>query len=457
MAKKNIRFTLTTISKTKHIDPLSEPLWANDIKQIRTTPGADKLYETGDAEWAKAAEAGGLILLNGDHLFCWDEVPGIDNEKLIQLLDDPYDVDLGKKPQINKSNDGNVIEISGNQHQVRLTINESKNRLGILIDETRTGELLVRANKDKLNIYYMPNPGKPKKKIPMDFVYFTIIDEEKYKEFTGSNPVPDTFKSTVEDPRIKMVSVDYKKWVDKGKTARCIEEVKYTQDFGFGHIILEKTQFDSDPVVYRIPMCNGRGVVKTLVLQEKDACNYSRARDKYLAAFQDEPLFTKKSWEPAFVAALKKDSETVVVTGDTDPFVLDVLNKINDPGNRFCFDLKDYAKAVGDDTIWVDERAQRVHLTSESIGKLAEPYKLSREKARQLLIPYLNGKAKQERIPKTSKREIFWPFKMELLHLGGQEEPENSETPPKEPENPDTLHKTQPKTEKTNDPIPNAL
>ncbi len=447
MGKKSIRFTLTQISKTKHIDPLSEPLWADDIKQIRTTPEADKLFETGDITWAKAAEAGGLILLSGDHLFCWDEVPGIDNEKLIQLMDDPYDVKLGKEPKINKSNDGNVIEISGNQHQVRLTINESKNRLGILIDETRTGELLVRANKDKLNIYYMPNPGKPKKKIPKNFIYFTILEEEKYKEFTGSSPVPDTFQSAMEDPRIKMVSEEDKKWVDKAKAARCIEEVKYTQDFGFGHIIIEKTQFDSDPVVYRVPMCNGKGVVRTLVLPEKDACNYHRARDKYLAAFQDEPLFTKKSWEPAFVEALKKDSEIVVLTKDTDPFILDVLNKITEPGNTICFDLKDYAKAVGDNPLWVDERAQRVYLTSEDIWKIAEPYKLSREKAHWLLRPYLDGNAERQRIPGSGKRCIFWPFKLKLLPLGGH----------KEPENPDTQPVTEPRTEKTNEPVPNNL
>lgn len=86
-----------------------------------------------------------------EYLFSWKDVPGNDNERLIEFLKKRFGIDWGETAKIEKLND--TIKISTPKNHVFLKLNAEKTKVTIEIDDIRTDEFIVKAEYGKLNIY----------------------------------------------------------------------------------------------------------------------------------------------------------------------------------------------------------------------------------------------------------------------------------------------------------------
>ncbi len=90
--------------------------------------------------------------LSGFYLFNWDKVPGNDNVKLIEFLTQKFCINWAKTATIEKIENGETIKVSNGKESLSLRLNDETS-VTLKIDDNRTYELVVKKEKDKLNIY----------------------------------------------------------------------------------------------------------------------------------------------------------------------------------------------------------------------------------------------------------------------------------------------------------------
>ena len=89
------------------------------------------------------------------YLFCWDNVPGSDNERLVGLfLIDDLHIDWAERAEIYKSNDGRTIFIFMDGNSVEIMINPDEGKATLKTSDGRTRNLTVKKERGKLNIYF---------------------------------------------------------------------------------------------------------------------------------------------------------------------------------------------------------------------------------------------------------------------------------------------------------------
>lgn len=91
-----------------------------------------------------------------DSIFSWNEIPGKDNEKLIEFLKEDFDIDwvkIVKMAKIEKIDDGTTVRVSTKKNSLSLKLNDDKTKVILEIDDGRTHEFTVE-DKRKLNVYY---------------------------------------------------------------------------------------------------------------------------------------------------------------------------------------------------------------------------------------------------------------------------------------------------------------
>ncbi|MCK4689033.1 MAG: HEAT repeat domain-containing protein, partial [Candidatus Marinimicrobia bacterium] len=93
----------------------------------------------------------------------WDNVPGDDNEKLLNFLKDEFDIDWAENAEISKSNDGTTINISKDENSVEIMMGAKKEKATLKISDGRTHDLKVKKENGKLNIYSLGISKKEKK------------------------------------------------------------------------------------------------------------------------------------------------------------------------------------------------------------------------------------------------------------------------------------------------------
>ena len=86
------------------------------------------------------------------YLFGWDNVPGKDNGKLIEFLEQKYGVDWVRTAKIEKI-DNNEIKISTEKNFLSLKLNNEKTKVTLTINNIKTDELIVKIENSKINIY----------------------------------------------------------------------------------------------------------------------------------------------------------------------------------------------------------------------------------------------------------------------------------------------------------------
>jgi len=93
-----------------------------------------------------------LEIYNG-YLFSWDDIPGNDNEILIEFLKKRFGIDWVKTAKIEKIDKGKTIRLSFKNNFLSLKLNDEKTKLILKIDDVRTDEFIVKQENSKLNIY----------------------------------------------------------------------------------------------------------------------------------------------------------------------------------------------------------------------------------------------------------------------------------------------------------------
>ena len=98
-----------------------------------------------------------FVKLEKKLLFCWNKIPGIDNPRLIKFLNQRLDIEWITKAEIEKTNNGKTIILSLGKNLLSLTLNDEKTIVKINTEGNKGEELLVRKDKNDLNIYELIN------------------------------------------------------------------------------------------------------------------------------------------------------------------------------------------------------------------------------------------------------------------------------------------------------------
>lgn len=86
-----------------------------------------------------------------DYMFNWDEIPGNDNGKLIEILHEDFGIDW-ITAKIEKIDNGTTIRVYTENNSLSLNLNEQ--RVKLTINDGRTYEFTAKEETGKLNIYY---------------------------------------------------------------------------------------------------------------------------------------------------------------------------------------------------------------------------------------------------------------------------------------------------------------
>ncbi|MCX9085697.1 MAG: hypothetical protein OIN87_12960 [Candidatus Methanoperedens sp.] len=85
-------------------------------------------------------------------LFNWDNVPGKDNGKLVEYLEQKYGVDWVRTAKIEKINN-NEIRLATEKNLLSLKLNNENTKVTLTINKVPTDEFIVKTENSKLNIY----------------------------------------------------------------------------------------------------------------------------------------------------------------------------------------------------------------------------------------------------------------------------------------------------------------
>ncbi len=94
-----------------------------------------------------------FVELDDEFLFSWDEIPGNHNGKLIELLNQNFDIDWLEKAKIEKKDDDKTIKLTTENNSVLLRLNFEKSKATLTIDGNEANEFVLKVENGKLNVY----------------------------------------------------------------------------------------------------------------------------------------------------------------------------------------------------------------------------------------------------------------------------------------------------------------
>jgi len=100
------------------------------------------------------------IYKNKSYLFSWNEIPGNDNVRLIEVLKQNFYIDWVTTAKIEKIDDDKIIKVSTQKNHLSLKINDEQNEVSLEIDDGRTEKFVGKFENSKLNIYNKSNYEK---------------------------------------------------------------------------------------------------------------------------------------------------------------------------------------------------------------------------------------------------------------------------------------------------------
>lgn len=92
-------------------------------------------------------------ILKPNFLFSWNDVPGSDNDRLIEFLNQKHCITWVKIAKIEKMDEGRSIRISYAKNSISLSLNNEKTKVNLIIDDGRTNEFIVKIECSRLNVY----------------------------------------------------------------------------------------------------------------------------------------------------------------------------------------------------------------------------------------------------------------------------------------------------------------
>lgn len=93
-------------------------------------------------------------LIKRKYLFSWDGIPGTDNVKLIEIIEQRHNIDWLKTAKIEKIDNDRSIKIYNGINFLSLRLNDKKTKADLIIDDVRTDEeFITKIEKGELNVY----------------------------------------------------------------------------------------------------------------------------------------------------------------------------------------------------------------------------------------------------------------------------------------------------------------
>ena len=155
-----------------------------------------------------------LEIYNG-YLFSWDDIPGNDNEILIEFLKKRFGIDWVKTAKIEKIDKGKTIRLSFKNNFLSLKLNDEKTKLILKIDDVRTDEFIVKQENSKLNIYDNGRTSElitEKKKLRGLGFYpnISFYEDERFRQLNLTDETQRLIKSIHKKPdkrKLKFVNI----------------------------------------------------------------------------------------------------------------------------------------------------------------------------------------------------------------------------------------------------------
>ncbi len=91
------------------------------------------------------------------YLFSWDEIPGKDNERIIEYIEKNFGIDWVKAAKIEKIDNGMTIRVFTENGFLSLKLNDRKNIVTLNINDGRTDKFTAKMENNRLNIYVLKN------------------------------------------------------------------------------------------------------------------------------------------------------------------------------------------------------------------------------------------------------------------------------------------------------------
>ncbi|TFH38750.1 MAG: hypothetical protein E4G94_11890, partial [ANME-2 cluster archaeon] len=85
--------------------------------------------------------------------FCWDDIPGNDDERLIRFLNTRFGIEWAEIAKIEKIDNDRTIKLYFENNSLSLRLNDEKTKGNLEIDDCRTDEFTVETKDGKINVY----------------------------------------------------------------------------------------------------------------------------------------------------------------------------------------------------------------------------------------------------------------------------------------------------------------
>jgi DNA-binding response OmpR family regulator len=92
-------------------------------------------------------------IMNPKYLFSWNEIPGNDNDRLINVLKKNYGINWVRMAIIEKIDDDKTIRLSVEKNFLSLSLNIEKTKVTLRFDDGRAIEFIAKMESGKLKIY----------------------------------------------------------------------------------------------------------------------------------------------------------------------------------------------------------------------------------------------------------------------------------------------------------------
>ena len=90
---------------------------------------------------------------NEKYLFCWDEIPGKNEDQLKEFLKKDFCMDWLENAKIEKIEKERTIKVSNSKNHLSLLLNNEKTAVILKIDDCKSCEFIARSEGSRLNIY----------------------------------------------------------------------------------------------------------------------------------------------------------------------------------------------------------------------------------------------------------------------------------------------------------------
>ena len=160
--------------------------WEKPVHRVKISkPFYLGLYPVTQKEW-KSVMGGNK---HSSYLFSWDDIPGKDNERLIECLKKRLDINWDnwvETGNIRKIDDGRSIEIYMKMKRIFIRRNDENPRVSLIYDNVLSDEFIARTENGNLIIYPISFIGD---NLPVEYVSWNDVQEfiTKLNEKESSN------------------------------------------------------------------------------------------------------------------------------------------------------------------------------------------------------------------------------------------------------------------------------